>query len=100
MGKTEGQVRVHCSSSQKVLVGRYRDELNKTIAYLAHRDVITTVDLKNGDYKIPKKHMSCCHKPGCGYASERDCNICTHRKRHGTIENLGRFWGTLKSLVR
>ena len=103
VGKTEGQVRVHYSSARKVPVARCRDELINTVAYLAHRDIITIYDLENGNVRLPEKQMLYCHKPGCGYATERDCNIRTHRKGHGAflkrIENLGRFWGTLKSWI-
>ncbi|WP_334097073.1 reverse transcriptase domain-containing protein, partial [Helicobacter typhlonius] len=100
-GKTEGQVRVHCAGAHKIDVTRCRDEIINTVAYLAKKNINTFYDLENGEIRRPEKQMLFCHKPGCGYASERDCNIRTHRNSHGAflshIESLGRFWGTLKS---
>ena len=101
VGRTEGQLRVHCASAHKIPVAKCRDELINTVAYLARRDIITIQDFENGHTKKAEKQMLFCHMPGCGYATERDCNIRKHNKYHSIynkhVENLGKFWGTLKT---
>ena len=100
---TEGLLRVHLCNAHMFDSGRARDELINIVSYLSNKTITTIYDKCDGFSKTPEKHMIFCHFPNCGYATERDFRVKKHRERHRRfnehINNLGRFWGVLKSWI-
>ena len=100
---SEGMLRVHLCNAHKFDSGIARDELIMIISYLLNKQIITTYDKEDGSVRIPEKQMLYCHFPNCGYATDRDFRVKTHRNHHKSfnehINKLGRFWGFIKSWI-
>ena len=60
-------------------------------------------DFKNWQVTKCNNLMILCNESKSNYMNDRDSNISKHRCRHlsfsSHIENLGRFWGTIKNYL-
>ena len=100
---SEGMLRKHIKQSHNVDVSRNRDELINIISYMTFREISTIYQYENGDEQQSNKCMLFCHRPGCGYTTDRDSRIKTRpldfpQFYRGNLSPSTKFWGNLVKL--